>query len=229
MATPMALSVENCGWANTASSPARGIRRVMARRTVVLHLVLQTGKREGQPVHLYTERILPAGLPAECVDGLPRRERQLQQPAGPVDELARRDIARPAELLGMDVPALRRDEQQLRRPAGQVPRQMRPVHQVHPACRPERRGHMPLLVRHRMKRHAERRRHGLRRALPREEAGHVGALHGPRARAGTDGRELHARIVHEQRLRQLRQALDMREQGIRLPQPELTGLNVQKA
>ena len=181
---------------------------------IAFHLILQPGERERQPIHLHTEILRRIHLPAQRVERFSRRELQAEQLPGSVDKLSGRDVARPAELFGVNVLPFRRDEQQLRRPAGQMPCQMRRVHQLHPSRRPERRRHMSLLVRYRVERHPERRRHRLCRALSREEARHVRTLHSPRPRTGSNRRDLRARIFREQCPRQLRQPLHMRKQRV---------------
>ena len=181
---------------------------------IAFHLILQPGERERQPVHLHAEILRRIHLPAQRIERLARRKLQSKQLARPVDELSGGDVARSAELFGADVLPFRRDEQQLRRPAGQMPCQMRHIHQLHPSRRPERRRHMPLLVRYRVERHPERRRHRLCRALSREEARHVRTLHSPRPRTGSNRRDLRARIFREQCPRQLRQPLHMRKQRV---------------
>ena len=62
-----------------------------------------------------------------------------------------------------------------------------------------------------------------------QKARHIRAFDGPRPRADADGRDVFQLYRRAECLHQLRQPLDMRKQRVRLPQPQLSRLHVQKA
>ena len=183
-------------------------------------LVLQSREGEREAVGLDPEGLGRAGL-AQRIQRLPRGEGQLQQLAGAVHHLAGGNIAGAAQLGGPNVGPLRLHQQKLRGAAGEMPGQVGPVHQLQTPGGPERRRHMALLVGDGIARHVQRSRRGPRRHHPGQEAGHIRALHGPRP--GGDGHRLHCRIPHvgQEALQQRRQALDMGEDRVALPEAQL--------
>ena len=87
---------------------------------------------------------------------------------------------------------------------------------------------MSLLMGHRAEGYPQGIRQGPPLALPRQEAGHIGALHRP----GPGGGPHHSQVLQHAPLPQggkpPRQMLDVLKEGVGLPQTQFTGPHIQQ-
>ena len=152
---------------------------------------------------------------------LSRREWQSQQLPRPVDKLTGGDIRCAADFGAAHIFPLRFHQQKLGGPPRQVPGQKGRIHHFQPACAPQRRSNVPLLVGNLHQRHMEGIAQKLRVGIAHQEAGHIAALY--RSWAGTDtyGRYRLPLYMGKQPAGELRQAFDMCENGIGLAQTQL--------
>ena len=88
---------------------------------------------------------------------------------------------------------------------------------------------MPLLVGVGIKRHAQSSGDSTPLPLPRQEAGHIGALHRPGAGGRPHGPNIFQPPLLRQLLQQAGQPLYMLKQGITLSEPQFAGAHIQKA
>ena len=110
-----------------------------------------------------------------------------------------------------------------------MPRQMRPLHQIHSPGRPEASGDVPLLVGKAVERNAKRRSQYFCLRLARQKTRHIRALDGARTCTHTNSADIRAVKSGKKRLCQLRQLLDVGKQRVGLPQAQLARLHGQKA
>ena len=176
-------------------------------------------------------RVLPvaACLTRQQIQRLPGRKIQAQQLAGAVDELTGGDVGGTADFFTVDVSRRAGTHQQ--QPcgaAGQVPGQQLPAQQIHSPGGPEYRGDVALLVREAVQGHMEGRGQDPGLGLPRQEAGHIGALHGSGAGADAHSPDRSGVQLRKEPVGELRQALYMREQGLRLAQTQGARLHRQQ-
>ena len=87
---------------------------------------------------------------------------------------------------------------------------------------------MPLLVRKGVKRHIQNGREVSRLTFTCEKARHIRALDSPRSCRSADGSDFVSRKLREKLCDQLRQALDMGKQRVRLPKPQFAFFYIQK-
>ena len=160
---------------------------------------------------------------------LARWERQLQKLPRPVDQLTGGNVRGAADAGTLHISALRLHQKQLRGAAGQMPGKMGFLHQIHPSRAPQRRGHMPLLVRNLHQRHAQSVRQQLCMGIAHHEAGHIAPLHRPGTGADAHRRDGVLPNMGKQPAGKLRQAFDMSKYRVGLTQTQLPLPDGQKA